>query len=86
MEEGEKLHLQQYSVLKAEIHEQKVALDKQQLYYESLKNIIKKMMNFWIEDDDNYDDFEDNLQLITTIYKFNTKEMELLKLYLKKYR
>jgi hypothetical protein len=33
------------------------------------------MMNFWIEDEDNYDDFEDNLQLITTIYKFNSKEM-----------
>lgn len=44
------------------------------------------MMNFWIEDDDNYDDFEDNLNLVTTIYKFTPKEMDLLKLYLRKYR
>ena len=44
------------------------------------------MMNFWIEDDDNYDDFEDNLQLVTTIYKFTSKEMDLMKLYLRKYR
>jgi hypothetical protein len=73
-------------VLKQEIQEQKHALDRQQLYYESLRNILKKMMNFWIEDDDNYDDFEDNLTLVTTIYKFTPKEMDLLKLYLRKYR
>jgi hypothetical protein len=72
--------------LKHEIQEQKQALDRQQLYYESLRNILKKMMNFWIEDDDNYDDFEDNLQLVTTIYKFTPKEMDLMKLYLRKYR
>lgn len=72
--------------MKHEIQEQKQALDRQQLYYESLRNILKKMMNFWIEDDDNYDDFEDNLQLVTTIYKFTPKEMDLMKLYLRKYR
>jgi hypothetical protein len=32
-EENERLHLQQYSVLKNEIHDQKQDLDKQLLYY-----------------------------------------------------
>jgi hypothetical protein len=31
------------------------------------------MMNFWVDDEDNYDDFEDNLTMITTIYKFNQR-------------
>ena len=48
--------MQQYSTLKHEITEQKHNLDKQQLYYESLKNIFKKMMMFWIDDEDNYDE------------------------------
>jgi hypothetical protein len=44
------------------------------------------MMNFWLDDEDNYDDFEDNLNLITTIYKFNQKELDLLRKYLTMYK
>lgn len=76
----------QYSILKNEITEQKLSIDKQQLYYESLKNIIKKMMVFWIDDDDNYDDFKDNLYLFRSIYNFNKKEVETIDGYLKKYK
>ena len=78
--------MQQYSTLKHEITEQKHNLDKQQLYYESLKNIFKKMMMFWIDDEDNYDDFKDNLCLFKTIYTFNKKEMDVVDNYLKKYK
>ena len=76
----------QYSILKNEITEQKLSIDKQQLYYESLTNIIKKMMVFWIDDDDNYDDFKDNLYLFRSIYNFNKKEVETIDGYLKKYK
>lgn len=47
-EEAERLHVQQYSVLKSEITQQKQSMDKYQLYHESLRNILKKMMNFWV--------------------------------------
>ena len=60
--------MQQYNVLKTEIVHQKQDIDKQTLYYESLKNVFKKMINFWIDDEDNYDDFRDNLMLFGSIY------------------
>jgi len=60
--------MQQYNVLKSEIVNQKQSMDKQQLYYESLKNVFKKMINFWIDDEDNFDDFRDNLMLFSSIY------------------
>ncbi len=39
-------------------------------------------MKLWIEDEDNYEDFEDNLKLMATIYKFNAKEHMLIGKYL----
>lgn len=39
-------------------------MNRQIAYFESLKNIFKKMMLFWIEDEDNYDDFEDNIRIL----------------------
>jgi hypothetical protein len=48
--------------------------------------MVKKMMSLWLDDDDNYDDFEDNLKLLNSVYKFNQKEMELVRKYLKKYK
>ena len=44
------------------------------------------MMKFWVDDEDNYDDFEDNLTLVTTIYKFNASDLQLIKKYLQKYK
>lgn len=41
---------------------------------------------FWIDDEDNYDDFKDNLCLFKTIYTFNKKELEFIDSYLKKYK
>lgn len=49
-EEMEKLHLQQYSVMKGEIKHQKETMDRQLMHYESLRNIIKKNMMYWIDD------------------------------------
>jgi hypothetical protein len=72
--------------LKNEIQQQKKAIDTQTVYYESIKNILKKMMSLWLDDEDNFDDFEDNLKLITSIYKFNQKDLELMKNYLMKYK
>ena len=78
--------MQQYNVLKSQIVNQKQSIDKQTVYYESLKNVFKKMMNFWIDDEDNYDDFRDNLMLFGSIYEFNKKEQGLLNMYLEKYK
>jgi hypothetical protein len=76
----------QFSVLKSEITLQKQTIDNHTVYYESIKNMVKKMMSLWLDDDDNYDDFEDNLKLLNSVYKFNQKEMELVRKYLKKYK
>ena len=32
-------------------------MDRQLMLYESLKNIVKRNMMFWIDDEDNCDDF-----------------------------
>jgi hypothetical protein len=85
-EETERLYLQQFAVLKGEIQQQKQAIDRQTVYHESLRNILKKMMHLWIDDQDNFDDFEDNLTLVTTLYAFSPKEMHLLRQYLAKYK
>jgi ribosomal protein S17E len=44
------------------------------------------MMHFWVEEDDNYDDFEDNLKLVTNICGFSQKEVRLMESYLEKYK
>ncbi len=56
-EETEKLYMQQFAVLKGEIQQQKQSIDRQTVVHESLRNIVKKMMHLWIDDEDNYDDF-----------------------------
>lgn len=44
------------------------------------------MMYFWVDEEDNFDDFEDNLTLLTTMYVFSPKEMGLLRGYLGRYK
>lgn len=78
--------MNQCNIYKKEIKEHKKTLDILEMNYQSMKNLMKNIMEIWVSEDDMEDDLRDNMELYGKVAKLSDKERSRLNYYIMKYK
>lgn len=84
-EENENRFMNQCNVYKKEIKEHKKHIDSLEMNFDSIRKLFEKIMDIWVEEGENVDDFKDNLKLFATVARLTEKEKAKLTLYVQRY-
>ena len=78
--------MNQCNVYKREIKEYKKLKDLLEMNFQSLKNIIKNILESYSDEDEMEDDFRDNLMMLVRVGNLSEKQKARLNYHIKRYR